>query len=216
MGFFFGPHSILYCCTDYTLKKKTVPEKSDCRVFKSNISLEENETAWFFLHDNTNAWKLKIYWKILGCLWSRSRCGQVMYSAVMNVMNWAGLLNDFFHHDSDAFLFLVRLPIYSLHLTFKCWGCTVVVLFFFLLLTYLLLFSVFGSYYLMTRAKVLTFFYIYCMVLCKCDAREARDHGISSKYLSNSYYLFVDMVVAIAVVFFFSFFCFSIFHWTLC
>ena len=118
-------------------------------------------------------------------------------------------MNDFFHHDSDAFLFLVRLPIYSLHLTFKCWGCTVVVLFFFLLLTYLLLFSVFGSYYLMTRAKVLTFFYIYCMVLCKCDAREARDHGISSKYLSNSYYLFVDMVVAIAVVLFFSFFLFQ-------
>ena len=48
------------------------------------------------------------------------------------------------------------------------------------------------------------------MVLCKCDAREARDHGISSKYyLSNSYYLFVDMVVAIAVVLFFSFFLFQ-------
>ena len=65
----------------------------------------------------------------MGFLWSRSRCGQVMYSAVMNVMNWAGLLNDFFHDDSDAF-FLVRLPIYSPPSTFKCWESTVVVLFF--------------------------------------------------------------------------------------
>ena len=68
MGFFFA-HTVFCIAAQITHSKKKKKKKknsswdmdenalgqSDCRVFKSNISLEENETAWFFLHDNTNA-----------------------------------------------------------------------------------------------------------------------------------------------------------------
>ena len=47
-------------------------DQSDCRILKSTISLEQNhEKACFFLHIDTNLWKLKVNLKIQGWAWSK-------------------------------------------------------------------------------------------------------------------------------------------------
>ena len=45
---------------------QNAPEQSDCRTFKSTISLEKNDEKPDFLHVHTNSLKLKLDWKILG------------------------------------------------------------------------------------------------------------------------------------------------------
>ena len=46
--------------------------QSDCRIFQSTISPEQNDwKAWFFACFNTNSWKLKVDWKVLGLAGSK-------------------------------------------------------------------------------------------------------------------------------------------------
>ena len=49
---------------------QNIPGQSDCRSFKSAISLEENDEKMIFLHVDRNSLKLKVVWKILGWAWS--------------------------------------------------------------------------------------------------------------------------------------------------
>ena len=49
--------------------------QSDYRIFKSTISLEQNDEKSDFLHVDTDSWKLEVDWKILGWAWSKNGCG---------------------------------------------------------------------------------------------------------------------------------------------
>ena len=49
---------------------QNIPGQSDCRSFKSAISLETNDEKMIFLHVDRNSLKLKVDWKILGWAWS--------------------------------------------------------------------------------------------------------------------------------------------------
>ena len=45
--------------------------RSDCRIFKSTVSPEENDEKPDFLHVDTDSWKLKVDQKVLWWAWSK-------------------------------------------------------------------------------------------------------------------------------------------------
>ena len=45
--------------------------QSDYSTFKSTMSLEQNDEKAWFLHVDTDSWKLEVDWKLLGWLWSK-------------------------------------------------------------------------------------------------------------------------------------------------
>ena len=45
--------------------------QSDCKIFKSSVSPEQIDEKSDFLYVNTDLWKLKIGWNILGWAWSK-------------------------------------------------------------------------------------------------------------------------------------------------
>ena len=44
--------------------------QSDCKIFRLTISPKHNDEKLDFLHVDTDEWKLKVAWKILGWAWS--------------------------------------------------------------------------------------------------------------------------------------------------
>ena len=47
--------------------------QSDYRIFKTNKSLEQNDEKAWFLHVDTDTWKVEVDWKILR--WALSKMG---------------------------------------------------------------------------------------------------------------------------------------------
>ena len=55
--------------------------QSDYRIFKSTISLEQNDEKPDFLHVDTDSWKVEVDWKILG--WALSKmCVATLFSGL--------------------------------------------------------------------------------------------------------------------------------------
>ena len=54
---------------------RNVQGQSDSRLFKSTIFVEQSDEIAWFLHVDTNPWKLKYDWKILGWAWWKNGCG---------------------------------------------------------------------------------------------------------------------------------------------
>ena len=64
--------------------------QSDCRIFKLIISPEQNDEKAWFLHVDTDSWKLKVGWKILGWGWSKMGVATLstLTLAVSQGINW--------------------------------------------------------------------------------------------------------------------------------
>ena len=70
--------------------------QSDYRIFKSTISLEQNDEKAWFLHVDTDSWKIEVDWKVLGWAcqkWVWPLCSQKLLKLAvcqrkMNEINW--------------------------------------------------------------------------------------------------------------------------------
>ena len=45
--------------------------QSDYRIFKSTISLEQNDEKVWFFHVGKDSWNIEVDWKLMGWAWSK-------------------------------------------------------------------------------------------------------------------------------------------------
>ena len=61
--------------------------QSDYRIFKSTISLEQNDEKPDFLHVDTDSWKVEVDWKILRWTWSKMGVAILKLAVCQGQMN---------------------------------------------------------------------------------------------------------------------------------